>query len=222
MFWQRTHRRRMEELIRSAKTDFPISQEYVERVTAGIEGAPPTARGRSRRKLVAIAAGVVVALVGLGFVPFPMGSAKGALDRALAATENATTVHVRSWMTVPAGSTTAWGETAVAGGRIPFDEWVSESEEGFYRWERRSESEYSLTLAVGPWEVIYQEEGGKPTFAYEMYDPCYLHPADMPDRGQFLQKFDLLRYLAEFSGRVGPRWISPNTARPVSGVVTWT
>jgi hypothetical protein len=37
MFWQRTRRRRMEELIRSAKTDFPVSQEYTERVAAAIE-----------------------------------------------------------------------------------------------------------------------------------------------------------------------------------------
>jgi len=49
-------------------------------------------RGISRRLAIAVIG--VAALVGLGFVPIPMGSAAGALDRALAAVEQATTLHL--------------------------------------------------------------------------------------------------------------------------------
>jgi len=196
MFWQRTHRRRMEELIRSAKTDYPVSQEYVERVSGAIEGADVPVRGRSRRKLVAIAAAVLVVLVGLGFVPFPAGGSKGALERALTAAENATTVHIRTWRRPPNGSDgTTTGETTM-------DEWLSE--EGLWRRSCRSREAFSLELVIGPWKVSYQEEGGKPTSAYEMYNPCYLHPADMPDRDQFNRKFDQLHLIAGSGGQVGP------------------
>jgi hypothetical protein len=85
----------MEELIRSAKTDFPVSDEFVRRVATAIESAPVTARTRSRRRLVAVAAGVVVVLVGLGFVPVPMGSSRGALGRAIAAFDSTTGLYVR-------------------------------------------------------------------------------------------------------------------------------
>ena len=204
MFWQRTHRRRIEELIRSARTEYQVSQEYVGRVTAAIEEADVPSRTRSHRRLVAVAAGVLVVLIGLGFVPFPMGSAKGALDRALATTENATTVHVRSWIAAPESGRTGWGEAAVEGDRIAMDEWVSESEEGFYRRERRSKSGYSLTLAVGAWELTYGEEETQPTHAVEMYDPCYLHAADVLDRAQFQRKFETLYYLADWRGKPRP------------------
>jgi hypothetical protein len=62
----------------------PLRPEARARALEAMTQAPP-AKTPSRRRLVAIAAGGVVAVVGLGFVPFPAGSATGALDRALAA-----------------------------------------------------------------------------------------------------------------------------------------
>jgi hypothetical protein len=80
-----------------------------------------SAARRPRLRLVAAAAAAIAALVGLGFVPFPAGSAKGALERALAAMRQAHTVH-----------TTMRGRDA-AGSEFVWETWVSD--DGFYRFD---------------------------------------------------------------------------------------
>jgi len=146
-------------------------------------------RGLSRR--LVIAAVGVAALVGLGFVPIPIGKAPGALERAMAAAEQAATVHIftRIW--------TDEGETVR-------DEWLSE--QGLRRWENWDDGELTwLQLAVGPWEVMYTPgQNGRTAAAEEIYDPCYLHPADMPDRAEFEGRFEWLRQVAQLFGRPQP------------------
>ncbi len=99
MIWQRTGRHQMEQLIRSAKTEYPVSEDYLERVTAAVANAPAPPMARSRRRLIAVTVGAAVALFALGFVPIPMGKAPGALERAIAALSGAPSVHMvaRGW-----------------------------------------------------------------------------------------------------------------------------
>ncbi len=67
-----------------------------QRAIAAIVAARPT-RVRTRRRLAAIAVGIAgVVLFALGFVPIPLGRAKGALDRAVAACEGASGLYIRS------------------------------------------------------------------------------------------------------------------------------
>jgi len=74
--------------------------EVRERAVAAMAAARP-ARRWSRRGAAAVAG--VTALIGLGFVPFPAGSAEGAFSKALAMTNEATAVHVAGRIWGPVG-----------------------------------------------------------------------------------------------------------------------
>jgi len=56
------------------------------------------------RRLIAVTALTLMGLVGLSFVPIPLGRVSGSLDRALAAMEQLTTRHVVSWHITPEGT----------------------------------------------------------------------------------------------------------------------
>jgi hypothetical protein len=113
----------------------------VERLTA-----TRPARGISRR-LVLAAVGVA-ALVGLGFVPIPMGKAPGALERALAAAEQATTVHMT-------------GHAWTTKGEWDLDRW--DSADGFSRQEKCSAGKLvELNITQGDrvlWYLVDPETG---------------------------------------------------------------
>jgi len=96
MIWQRTRRGQLEQLIRSAKTDFAVDEGCLERVVRAIATAPAPPPARSRRRVIAAAAVALAALVALGFVPFPAGSASGALGRAIAAFETTSGFYMRA------------------------------------------------------------------------------------------------------------------------------
>lgn len=127
MFWQRTRRRRMEELIRSAKTDFPVSQEYTERVAAAIEeAAAPTVPGtRDRRDRTWVVAGggvgVLVLAVAL-FLLFRPSPGQAALRRVLAAAEAVNTYHIVYWIQQPESP------------RETFAAWYGDGEWRLERW----------------------------------------------------------------------------------------
>lgn len=140
MIWQRTRNRRLEELIRSAKTDFPVTEEYQERITAALEDAPAPVMIRSRKRVIAVAALAAVALFALGFVPIPMGRAPGALERAMAATQDIVGIYVRA-------------HGIDQGVDFNTEEWWSQ--DGFHRYERRQEDRLHLTLTDKDREVRY-------------------------------------------------------------------
>jgi len=143
------------------------------------------APARSRFRWAAIATTAVVALIGLGFVPIPLGSAKGALDRALAQAENARTVHIV-------------GRTLLKGWGLGWrtEQWLSE--DGFrclQSWNR--EGGCGISLAVPPWDISYGiDQSGQGTDAEAYYDPCSLQPLHMPDRAEFLRRFEFMRWEA--------------------------
>ena len=168
------------------------------RAVAAMAAAPPAPRPRHR--LIAIASVAAAALFGLGFVPIPLGSAKGALDRAVASAMNARTVHITTWMRTLNhinGRTEESEETS--------EEWLAEG--GFQRRESRSEGRpIALRLIVGPWETTYDyETRGRPGDARERFYPCMLHPADMPDRAQFQRRFELFQFVADFRHQQAPQ-----------------
>jgi hypothetical protein len=120
---------KMDEIIEQAAA--PLSPQLRERALGAMAACRP-ARARPRLRLVAVAAFAVAALVGVGFVPFPAGSAKGAWNRALAAVERAASVHV-----VACGL-----EQGRLGGpreKLVREDWASE--DGFSRMERRKDGE---------------------------------------------------------------------------------
>jgi hypothetical protein len=83
------------------KAQIPMTEQWHTRVLAGVAKASP-ARPRRRRWTVALA-GLAVVLVGLGFVPLPAGSAKGAFGRALALVNESPGVHVTGRIWGPLG-----------------------------------------------------------------------------------------------------------------------
>lgn len=97
------------ELLTAARPE--LSARWQDRVLAKV-AAPATHR---TRRWMAIAVGAAVALIGLGFVPIPMGSAKGAFSRALAMTNQAPGVHVTGRI---------WGPV----GEWRFEQWFSQDE----------------------------------------------------------------------------------------------
>jgi len=128
-----------------------------------------------------------MALFGLGFVPIPMGAAPGALDRALAAAEEATTVHVveMRW--------TDEGETVI-------EEWYSN--EGFWRRDILNDGHPRNTeISVGPWKLSVTPDGMR---ASETFTPTKLHPPDPFDRSHLERQLALIRYLSSWRGEPAP------------------
>jgi len=80
------------ELLETARPE--LTAELEARAVAAVEAAQ-VRPVRPRRRWIAVAVGAAVALVGLGFVPFPAGGAKGALDRAMAAFEGTSGLYLR-------------------------------------------------------------------------------------------------------------------------------
>ncbi len=154
-----------------------------EAMAAMAAARPVPPRPWARHAALAMAAGVV--LVGLGFVPIPMGRTKGLLDRAMAAASNATTVHItsRRWI----GSERTMQE---------MQEWLSDD---FHRVEARENGEWVPHRFVKDgWQTTFFVENGSVKSALTMYDPCFLHPAPLPDRAQFMRQFDLMRWVANW------------------------
>jgi len=146
---------------------------------------------RARPAAVAIAAAAL--LVGLGFVPFPAGSAKGALGRALAAVERATTVHMRAH---------AW----TSKGEFDLERWVSE--DGFSRTERwENEELVELRVTEGERVLFYSvsPEEGK-AHALETFLPAnrYKEPAVFAGRSYLAGLFQSLEWLARDLGVTPP------------------
>jgi hypothetical protein len=132
------------------KAQPPLGGGWQERALKAMAASAPR-RARSRVRLVAVAVGVLAALSGLGFVPFPAGSAKGAWNRALAAAAQATTVYMR-------------GREWTDRGEFDFQEWLSE--DGFCRHERLqggSIKEVTIRGGEGERRVRYDAERGRAT-----------------------------------------------------------
>jgi len=148
---------------------------------ADVRPRSATWRGRS----VALAAAAVALVFGLGFVPLPAGSAKGALGRALAAVERATTVHMRAH---------AW----TSKGNFDLERWVSE--DGFSRTEKRENGELvNLDITRGERVLLYlvSPEDGK-AYAHEGFWPTNRHkrPAVLEGRSYLAGLFYSLESLA--------------------------
>ena len=125
---------------------------------AAIQSAQRTQR-RPIASVTAIAAGVAVAMIGLGFVPIPMGKAPGALARAMAMASQATTVHIvgRAWVSGQESSTETWA-----------------SDDGFYRSDTTSPRDlHEVYLRRGPMVLMYWVEDGQ-QYAGGGFDPCLL------------------------------------------------
>lgn len=155
---------------------------------------------RPRRRLIAVVTMAVVVLAGLGFVPIPLGRTKGALDRAVAAAGSARTVHIVTWWRTPHSNTWSTPE----GGDATSEEWLAE--QGFDRTEYRQGRELRhVDLSVGPWETEYSYNAmDERHSAAQTFDPCLLHPADMPGRTTFEKRFAMLDYVAGFSQTSAP------------------
>ena len=130
---------------------------WEQRAMARMEMKRPAARPR---RWVAVAAVAVVALFGLGFVPVPLGSAKGAWNRAMAAAAQATSVHIV-------------GHGANASGNregFDFETWIDG--QGFSRTDHRKGGETTeVTIRNGHWYTRYDAgRAGVPSLA-ETYDP---------------------------------------------------
>jgi hypothetical protein len=80
------------ELLETARPAPPLSEGWEERAVGGMAARRRPARSR---RWIAVTVGAAVALFGVGFVPMPMGQAKGALDRAVAALEGTTGLYIR-------------------------------------------------------------------------------------------------------------------------------
>ena len=100
-------RSRLEQLIRSARAEFPTSAEQVAHVVSALASAPVPAHAARRPHLAMIAIGVAAALLiaGFGVGVLRVGSARAALspllDRAVAAAKDARTVHCSIRSAVP-------------------------------------------------------------------------------------------------------------------------
>ncbi len=105
------------ELLEKVRPD--LTPSLTDRATAAIRAARP-APTRSRCRLIAV--GLAVALFALGFVPFPAGNAKGALDRAAAAIERTPNLYVQ-WRMVRDGKETVIRDWHSAEGLGREEEW---------------------------------------------------------------------------------------------------
>ncbi|NIM04370.1 MAG: hypothetical protein GTN69_05260 [Armatimonadetes bacterium] len=133
-----------------------------------LDGVRPARRTPKRWLLVAVG---VIALFGLGFVPIPMGEAPGALDRALAQAEEATTVYItgHAWRT--------------SGQEFEFEKWMSD--DGFYRSDKLENGEpVHVSLKQGATDLSFNvgEDGEK--HAWETFDPLVgrVGSRPMPDK----------------------------------------
>jgi len=190
------------ELLESSRPELTPALEA--RAVAAVESARARP-ARPRRRLVAVATAGVVVLVGLGFVPIPLGQMKGALDRALASATNARTVHITTWWrNPPIVCSSSDGSWPLPGkGPATSEEWLAE--EGFGRAEYRQEGKLGhVDLSVGPRETDYWNTGDEPASAGQFFNPCLLHSADMPGRSTLEQRFNWLRQLADFYQKPAP------------------
>jgi len=147
------------------------------------------ARGVPRRWLL-VSVGAMV-LFGLGFAPIPMGKAPGALEKALAQAEQATTVHVTGH---------AWTSQQ----ENEFETWASN--DGFYREDKLEGGEPAYVyLTQGATVLTFYVENGK-KYAYEHFDPS-VGRADgrpMPDRSYLRGFFESFKRLHEQLGLPSP------------------
>ncbi len=126
------------------------------------EQAGASAAGRAKRRWLALGTAAAALLVALGFVPFPVGEAAGALQRAMAMAAQATTVHM---------SGQAWDSK----GGFDSERWVSE--DGFSRDERWEGGELvHMSMTRGDWMLLYgvSEDDGT-VYAYDTFAPLERH-----------------------------------------------
>jgi hypothetical protein len=193
----------MAQLLETAAPE--LSAGWEGRAMARLTATRP-ARGISRR-LVLAAVGVA-ALVGLGFVPIPMGSAAGALERALAQAEQATTVHMTGH---------AWNPD----GDYDFEMWASD--DGFYRTDKLAGGQpVSVTLISGARRLDYgvADDDGK-QYASELFDPTthHLGGPKMPDRSYVEGFFQSFKRMHEQLGVPAPDMkISERRERSLLGI----
>ncbi len=143
--------RRIAGLLESVRPELTPALE--ERTAVAIRAVRP-AHVRPRR-LIAIATTAAVAIVGLGFVPVPAGSAKGALTRAMAAADGATGIFVRTLSRNgtggEAGESRLW---LAAGGLWRNETWRGGELEYLHMIGKDSFAKYSpseRTALVGEW-----------------------------------------------------------------------
>jgi hypothetical protein len=182
-----------------------MSAGWEPRAMARLTATRP-ARGISRR--LVIAAVGVAALVGLGFVPIPMGKAPGALERAMAQAEQATTVHMTGH---------AWNPNK----EYDFEMWAAD--DGFYREDEISGGQaVSVTLISGARRLDYgvADDDGK-QYASELFDPTthHLGGPKMPDRSYVEGFFQSFKRMHEQLGVPAPDMkISERRERSLWGI----
>jgi len=166
-----------------------LPAQVEERVMREMANAKPV-RARSRRRLIAIAVGAAVVLFALGFVPFPMGKATGALERAMAAAVQATTVHII-------------GMESKEKGDFRLEKWLSE--DGFAREERWQDGKLtSVELDSGGISRHFSYVGDandSHPYATENFDPIGRHKmgALMPRKSYIATLFQSMQLLDMFS-----------------------
>ncbi len=102
--------------LRSAKSEFDVSDQVVTRVVASLESAAVPQVRRSRVRVATTIGVAAVVLFALGFVPVPRSGGKGALTRAMAAMESAPSVFIDKCDRDPNGSVYEMREWRAAGG----------------------------------------------------------------------------------------------------------
>jgi hypothetical protein len=148
-----------------------LAEGWEERAAAATVGAALARAGAAtaspdmgrRRRWIAAGTAAVALLVALGFVPFTVGDAAGALQRAMAMAAEAATVHM---------SARAWGPK----GDFHSERWASE--DGFSRderWEGGRLVQMEMTTE-GDWRLWYHaSEDNGAGYAVEDFDPLERH-----------------------------------------------
>ncbi len=134
-----------------------------------------------------VAAAGLMALIGLGFVPVPLGKATGTSQKAMAMASQATTVHMTGHAWTPKDD-------------YDFERWVSD--DGFYRSEKRSGAQLlDVNISWGPRELHYGVEDGQ-SYAVEWFNPTRRHGAGivMPNRAYVQGFFESFKRLYEELG----------------------
>lgn len=137
-----------------------LTPELETRAVAAMREARP--RRLTRRRLIAVAVGAAVALFGLGFVPVPMGEAKGVLDRAMATCEGATGLHIVYHM-LRDGTDSVHEVWYATGGLGRTEDWRNGELSGAYIWGKDFTALYNATTQTA--DVDDQPPGNGPKWS---------------------------------------------------------